>query len=70
MHRNRALLLTAFFVSACTLQRWQPAQSAALDDHMMHMSAADMRAPVIALTTASGNPQGTPGLPALSLIHI
>ena len=64
MHRNRALLLSAFFLSACTLQRWQPAQSAALDDHMMHMSAADMRAPVIALTTASGNPQGTPGLPA------
>jgi len=61
MHRNRALLLSAFFLSACTLQRWQPAQSAALDDHMMHMTVAEMRAPAI---SASNTSQGTPGLPA------
>jgi carboxymethylenebutenolidase len=48
------------FLSACTLQRWQPQKSAALDDHMMNMSAADMRAPVI---TPSSTSQGTLGLP-------
>jgi carboxymethylenebutenolidase len=64
MRRTQAFALTALFLSACTLQRWQqPERTASLDDHMMHMSAADMRAPTVSALTASGNPQGTPGLP-------
>jgi len=61
MRRTRALVLAAIFLSACTLQRWQPAQSAAIDDHMMHMGSADMRAPTGGALSTS---QGTPGLPA------
>jgi carboxymethylenebutenolidase len=64
MRRSRAVVLAAILLSACTLQRWQPQRVASVDDHMMHMSVADMRAPVAGFATASGNPQGTPGLPA------
>lgn len=59
---RRVVLLSAVLLSACTLQRWQPAQQAVLEDHMAHMSAAELRAPAAsasALTTS----QGTPGLP-------
>jgi carboxymethylenebutenolidase len=64
MRRSKAFILTAILLSACTLQRWQqPERTASLDDHMMHMSAADMRMPAASFVTASGNPQGTPGLP-------
>jgi carboxymethylenebutenolidase len=62
MLRIRAVALASIFLSACTVQRWQPERSASLDDHMMHMSAADMRAPVI--TASSSTSQGIPGLPA------
>ena len=61
MRRTRAALLAAIFLSACTLQRWQPERSASLDDHMMHMSAADRRAPTIAASARTS--QGTAGLP-------
>jgi carboxymethylenebutenolidase len=61
MRRSRVLVLAAIFLSACTLQRWQPEKAASLDDHMAHMSAADMHAPAI---TAIGTSQGTPGFPA------
>lgn len=63
MRRSRALVLATMFLAACTLQRWQPEKTAPLDEHMMLMSAVDMHAPVSAFVTASGNPQGTPGLP-------
>jgi carboxymethylenebutenolidase len=59
--RSRALVLAAIFLSACTLQRWQPAQSAAMDDHMAHMSTADIRAPGFSSSSTS---QGIAGLPA------
>ncbi len=61
MRRTRALVLAAIFLSACTLQRWQPEKAASFDDHMAHMSAADMRAPTM---TAMSTSQGTPGFPA------
>jgi carboxymethylenebutenolidase len=61
MRRTRAVVLAAIFLSACTLQRWQPERAAVLDDHMMHMSAADMRAPAIGVSSTS---QGIAGLPA------
>ena len=60
MRRSRALGLAAIFLSACTLQRWQSDKAAPLNDHMMLMSAADMRAPTISASPS----QGTPGLPA------
>jgi carboxymethylenebutenolidase len=60
MRRTRAVVLAAIFLSACTLQRWQPERATALDDHMSHMSAGDMRAPTIGAASPS---QGTPGLP-------
>jgi carboxymethylenebutenolidase len=61
MRRSRALVLATMFLAACTLQRWQPEKAAFVDDHMLHMTAAEMRAPVI---TAPSTSQGTPGLPA------
>ena len=60
MRRSRVFVLAAIFLSACTLQRWQPEKATSLDDHMMHMSAADMRAPGIGST---GTSQGIAGLP-------
>ena len=60
MRRTRVVVLSALFLSACTLQRWQPAKATAMDDHMLHMSAADMRAPTVSASTS----QGTPGFPA------
>jgi carboxymethylenebutenolidase len=64
MRRTEAFVFATLFLSACTLQRWQqPERSTSLDDHMMHMSAADMRAPVMSTRTASGNPQGAADLP-------
>ncbi len=61
MRRTRAFVLAAIFLSACTLQRWQPEKSMSVDDHMSHMSAADMRAPTMGAMSTS---QGIPGLPA------
>jgi carboxymethylenebutenolidase len=63
MLRTKGFVLAAVFLSACTLQRWQSSATPSTDDHMSHMSAADLRAPMSAMPTASGNPQGTPGLP-------
>ena len=51
----RAPLALALFASACRMQQQTPA-----DDHMSHMSAADMKAPAAA---AMGS-QGIAGLPA------
>jgi carboxymethylenebutenolidase len=60
MRHTRAVVLASILLSACTLQHWQPAKAASFDDHMMNMSAAEMRAPVI---SASSMSQGIPGLP-------
>lgn len=59
MLRSRALAVAAMLMSACTLQRWQPERATSFDDHMAQMSAAEMRAPVISLSTS----QGAVGLP-------
>jgi carboxymethylenebutenolidase len=64
MRRNKVVVLAAVLLSACTVQRWQSSATLPADDHMSHMSAADLRAPTTGTATASGNPQGTPGLPA------
>lgn len=54
-----ALALTA--AAACSVQHVRPAESGAIDDHISHMSMADMRAP--AIVQQGGTYQGTPGLP-------
>jgi carboxymethylenebutenolidase len=64
MHRNKIIVFAAVLLSACTLERWQSSATPSLDDHMSQMSATDLRAPMTGTATASGNPQGTPGLPA------
>lgn len=59
---RKILSLAAVGLSACTIQRWQPSQPVAADDHMAHMAMADMAAPN-ASPRAGGFAQGTPGLP-------
>ena len=59
---RRFVIIASVFASACTLQRVQSTSSSVVDDHMAHMSAADMRAPVI--SHSSPAQQGTAGLPA------
>lgn len=44
---RRTLLSFIILLSACTVQRWQPSRAVAVDDHMAHMSAADLRAPAV-----------------------
>ena len=59
MHSNfsRAPLALALLASACTIQQQKPAGG--VDDHMSHMTAADMNAPAIAPMGS----QGVAGLP-------
>jgi carboxymethylenebutenolidase len=63
MSRSFLAAASVVVVSACTLQRAQPGMSPAMDDHMSHMSAADLALPA----TASRESQGTPGLPASAM---
>ena len=61
---RRFASLVALLASACTVQRWQPSSSpSAGDDHLMHMSAADLRLPVATVRTSGAAQQGMPGLP-------
>ncbi len=55
-------MLAVLSVTACTIQRWQPAKSAAMDDHSAHMSAMDMSAAQPAPHAGVGG-QGSPTLP-------
>jgi carboxymethylenebutenolidase len=61
-----AVALLTLFAAACTLQRWQPAATPGGDDHMHHMSAADVRAPAHRAGMGGGQ-QGLAGFPASSL---
>ena len=67
---RKFLVLAGLSLTACTLQRTPsaaPFKSAATDDHMAHMSAADMTAPKRSSPmrgAASSAQQGTPGVPA------
>lgn len=62
----RIIVIAALLSSACTVQRWQPSNSARLDDHFAHMSASELRPSATYSPAASGN-QGAPGLPASAL---
>lgn len=59
---RRFISLTVLFASACSLQRWQPSAAVA-DEHMMHMSAADLRPAAPTSSARSSGEQGIPGLP-------
>ena len=62
---RKTLVLAGLSLTACTLQRTQSAaslKSTAMDEHMAHMSAADMAAPM--RSAASSLSQGARGIPA------
>src|SRR3990167_1921099 len=62
MLMRRVVALSAFVLTACTIQRWQPARVASVDDHMVHMAPTDLRmTPSVPRTGTEA--QGTPGLP-------
>ncbi len=62
---RRLLICATLFLSACTLQRWQPSQPSAVNDHMAHMSVADAR--LSGFSAANKTDQGTPGFPASAI---
>jgi carboxymethylenebutenolidase len=57
----RPAFALALFASACTIQQQPPMRSAAVDDHMSHMSAADKAAPRV--VNARESSLGADGLP-------
>jgi len=50
--RRTVLACSALALTACTIQRWQPAPVASVEDHSAHMVAADLRAPFAAARAA------------------
>ena len=64
--RSVVVFFAAVAVAACSVQRVRPPESGALDDHMSHMSAADMGMPVrqsgVAIKAGPLAPD-VPGLP-------
>jgi carboxymethylenebutenolidase len=61
--RHSLFALVLLGLSNCGLQHKQSSSSSAVDEHAAHMSAADLRAPVIS-QPVTGTSQGTPGIPA------
>jgi carboxymethylenebutenolidase len=61
---RQLVILAAASLSACTLQQMRPAPSSAADEHMAHMSPADMAAPPAPGPVLPGASQGTANLPA------
>ena len=55
----RTSFALTLLASACTIKHQPPKALAVVDDHMAHMSPADVGAPQV----AAGSNQGTPGLP-------
>jgi carboxymethylenebutenolidase len=60
---RRFIAVASLIASACTMQRTQPSQSIAIDDHMAHMSAADMGMPMPARSHGAAEQQGDLKLP-------
>ncbi len=60
---RRFIAVASLIASACATPRSQPSQSIAIDDHMAHMSAADMAMPMPSPSRGSGNQQGDLKLP-------
>lgn len=63
---SHRLLPATLLLAACTLQH-SPRPGPAPDDHMAHMSAADLMAPPAGGAAGSSLQQGIPGLPASNL---
>ena len=59
---RRFFVLASVVASACSIQRAETYPASAMDGHTAHMSAADLRAPIV--TAAAATQQGTPGIPA------
>ena len=57
------ILLAIPLLAACTIQRHYPTNGPAPDEHIAHMSSADLSASYTTAAAVSGF-QGTPGLPA------
>ena len=57
-------IATVAFLSACSVQPWKPSRTTGMDEHMAHMSAADMRTPNLIPQGQRPDWQGIPGLPA------
>lgn len=60
---RRFIAVASLCVSACSMQRAQPSQSIAIDDHMAHMIAADMAMPMPPRSHGSDDQQGDLKLP-------
>jgi carboxymethylenebutenolidase len=60
---RRIVVVSAALLTACTMQRWQPAASSvSVDEHLAHMSAADLMSKPMP-NTANPSYQGIAGLP-------
>ncbi|MEP7345337.1 MAG: dienelactone hydrolase family protein, partial [Gemmatimonadaceae bacterium] len=64
---RRVLLLASVLASACTLQHSSRSTASVTDDHMSHMSAVDMMAPLASRSPGASSQQGTAGLPASNM---
>ncbi len=65
MQRRILAISTMVLLSACSVQPWKQSRTTGVDEHMAHMSATDMRSPMVMNTRGGGEEyQGTPGLPA------
>jgi carboxymethylenebutenolidase len=55
--------VASVLASACSFQRVQTSKSVVVDDHMAHMSAADMSVPSVPRSALTSNYQGNTALP-------
>jgi carboxymethylenebutenolidase len=60
---RRFLALVSLLAAGCTIQHQSTSQSIAMDDHMAHMSAADMALPPVPASAATSSYQGDAKLP-------
>jgi carboxymethylenebutenolidase len=58
-----SLLLAALLASACRIQHAPPSMASSVDDHLAHMTPADLRAPRLMPVSSARGEQGTAGLP-------
>lgn len=64
MQRRILAIATLALISACSGQPWKQSRTTGMDEHMAHMTAADMRSPNLSLSSQGPDWQGVPGLPA------
>jgi carboxymethylenebutenolidase len=64
---RRTLVLASTLLAACTIQRTTRSGAAVADEHLSHMSAADMAVPASHRGPLVASQQGTAGLPASNI---